>query len=124
MFHYVKSPGREAAMGLGLPEVRPTAPKGFYATYLKRFFDIAFILGTAPFVLPIVGFFAFLVKLDGGPAFYGQPRIGRDGRRFTCWKLRSMVVNADKSGVDSTSANDQRITAVGHFIRRFKLTTK
>ncbi len=36
-------------------------------------------------------------------------------------KLRSMVVNADKSGVDSTGSNDQRITAVGHFIRRYKL---
>ena len=36
-------------------------------------------------------------------------------------KLRSMVVNADKSGVDSTGANDQRITNVGHFIRRYKL---
>ncbi len=36
-------------------------------------------------------------------------------------KLRSMVVNADKTGVDSTAGNDARITKVGHFIRRFKL---
>ena len=36
-------------------------------------------------------------------------------------KLRSMVKNADTTGVDSTGSNDQRITAVGHFIRRFKL---
>lgn len=133
MFHYVKSPGSEAAMGLGLPEVRPTAPKGIYATYVKRFFDIAFILMTAPFVLPIVGLFAFLVKLDGGPAFYGQPRIGRDGRRFTCWKLRSMVVNADEHLGEYLEANpsakaewlvsqklthDPRITRIGHFIRK------
>ena len=36
-------------------------------------------------------------------------------------KLRSMIVNADRSGVDSTSADDQRITKIGHFIRKFKL---
>ena len=36
-------------------------------------------------------------------------------------KLRSMVINADKSGVDSTGSNDRRITRVGHFIRRYKL---
>lgn len=36
-------------------------------------------------------------------------------------KLRSMVINADKSGVDSTGANDKRITWIGHFIRRYKL---
>ena len=36
-------------------------------------------------------------------------------------KIRTMKVNADKSGVDSTSANDNRITPIGHFIRKFKL---
>jgi len=53
--------------------------------------------------------------------FYVAPRIGKNGRPFRMIKLRSMVVNADKSGVDSTGANDMRITAVGHFIRRYKL---
>ncbi|MFM7373153.1 MAG: sugar transferase, partial [Sphaerospermopsis kisseleviana] len=43
------------------------------------------------------------------------------GKPFQMLKLRSMVVNADRIGVDSTSANDPRITRVGHFIRRYKL---
>lgn len=38
---------------------------------------------------------AFLIKRDGGPVFYGQERIGKNGKVFTCWKLRTMVVDAD-----------------------------
>jgi lipopolysaccharide/colanic/teichoic acid biosynthesis glycosyltransferase len=49
------------------------------------------------------------------------PRVGKDGKPFQMVKLRSMVVNADKSGVDSTAAGDPRITKVGHFIRSYKL---
>lgn len=52
---------------------------------------------------------------------YIAPRVGRFGQEFRMIKLRSMVVNADKSGVDSTSANDIRITPIGHVIRKFKL---
>ncbi|MCM2282475.1 MAG: sugar transferase, partial [Bdellovibrionaceae bacterium] len=53
--------------------------------------------------------------------FYVAPRMGRNEKPFRMVKMRSMVMNADKSGVDSTSANDRRITGVGHFIRRYKL---
>jgi len=53
--------------------------------------------------------------------FYVAPRVAKDGGSFWMVKLRSMVVNADKSGVDSTSLNDARITSIGQFIRKFKL---
>jgi lipopolysaccharide/colanic/teichoic acid biosynthesis glycosyltransferase len=53
--------------------------------------------------------------------FYIATRVGRNGHPFRMVKLRSMVINADKAGVDSTSNNDRRITAVGRFIRTFKL---
>jgi lipopolysaccharide/colanic/teichoic acid biosynthesis glycosyltransferase len=53
--------------------------------------------------------------------FYMGPRVARGGRVFKMAKLRSMVVRADKSGVDSTASNDPRITPVGKFIRRYKL---
>lgn len=53
--------------------------------------------------------------------FYIAPRVGKNNRIFRMVKLRSMVIKADESGVDSTSADDSRITAIGHFIRRFKL---
>lgn len=89
---------------------------------LKRLFDIVGsalgLLAASPVLLPVM----FLVwKQDGHSPFYVAPRVGRKGRAFKMVKLRSMVVNADKSGVDSTGSNDMRITAVGQFIRRYKL---
>lgn len=53
--------------------------------------------------------------------FYVATRVGKGGRVFRMIKLRSMVVNADRAGGDSTSANDGRITPVGHIIRACKL---
>jgi len=133
VFHYVKSMDSNEAVGFGLPEVKPTAPKGFYAQYFKRFIDLCFILMTTPVVLPIVGLFALLAKMDGGPAFYAQKRVGRDGRIFECWKIRSMVTDAEKVLeqylaenpeanaewlVSQKLRNDPRITQIGKFIRK------
>lgn len=89
---------------------------------LKRLFDmLAAAVGlilASPVLLPVM----FLVwKQDGFSPFYIAPRVGKGEKMFKMVKLRSMIKNADKSGVDSTSANDQRITRVGHFIRRYKL---
>ena len=89
---------------------------------MKRLFDIvgstAGLVVAAPILLPVM----FLVwKQDGHSPFYVAPRVGRSGKPFNMVKLRSMIINADKSGVDSTGSNDQRITKVGHFIRRCKL---
>ena len=89
---------------------------------MKRLFDIfgsSFgLIAASPLLCPVM----FLVwKQDKHSPFYVAPRVGKDGKSFKMVKLRSMVINADKSGVDSTGANDQRITRVGHFIRRYKL---
>lgn len=89
---------------------------------LKRLFDViasAFgLLLASPVLLPVM----FLVwRQDKHSPFYVAPRVGRNDKSFKMIKLRSMVINADKSGVDSTAANDNRITAVGQFIRRYKL---
>lgn len=89
---------------------------------MKRAFDIVVsfigLILISPVILPVM----FLVwRQDGFSPFYVAPRVGAGGRMFKMVKLRSMVKNADRAGVDSTSATDQRITPVGHFIRRFKL---
>ena len=89
---------------------------------IKRLFDIfASLFGlliTSPILLPVI----FLVwKEDKKSPFYIAPRSGRNGKVFKMVKLRSMVVDADKTGVDSTSGNDMRITPIGHRIRRYKL---
>ena len=89
---------------------------------IKRLVDILAsffgLLITSPILLPVM----FLVwKEDKKSPFYIAPRSGRNGTTFKMVKLRSMVVDADKSGVDSTSSNDIRITPIGHKIRRYKL---
>jgi len=89
---------------------------------LKRALDVVLsalgLMAASPVLLPTL----LLVWLqDYHSPFYIANRVGLRGRPFRMVKLRSMVVNADRSGVDSTSSNDKRITAVGHFIRRFKL---
>ena len=89
---------------------------------LKRPFDIAVSLGLLLLASPVLLVVCFLVwRQDGQSPFYIAPRVGRGGGTFRMVKLRSMVKNADASGVDSTGANDMRITPIGHFIRRYKL---
>lgn len=89
---------------------------------MKRIFDfILALIGliiSSPILIPVI----FLVWIqDWHSPFYIAPRVGRDENQFKMLKLRSMIVNADKSGVDSTSSNDKRITGVGRFIRKYKL---
>ena len=72
--------------------------------------------------LPVLLLVSALIWLEDrhGP-LYLAPRVGSGGRTFQMIKLRSMVVRADRSGVDSTAKSDRRITRVGAWIRRFKL---
>jgi lipopolysaccharide/colanic/teichoic acid biosynthesis glycosyltransferase len=89
---------------------------------VKRLLDVTFALLGLLLTSPLLLFFAYLIKRhDNGPALYLPIRAGRDGVPFKMFKLRSMVVNADKSGVSSTANSDSRITPIGAFIRRFKV---
>jgi lipopolysaccharide/colanic/teichoic acid biosynthesis glycosyltransferase len=89
---------------------------------VKRLFDIGVSLSLLLLAAPLLLVVCFLVwRQDRQSPFYVAPRVGRGGGTFRMIKLRSMVKNADASGVDSTGANDMRITPVGHFIRRYKL---
>jgi len=71
---------------------------------------------------PIFVLMIFWIKKDSpGPVFYRGVRVGRQGKPFKIFKFRSMVVDAEKTGVSSTSLQDSRITASGQFIRKWKL---
>ncbi len=88
---------------------------------MKRAFDLV-ASGTGLILLsPLLLILALLIWLqDYKSPFYIAARTGRGERPYDMIKFRSMVVRADKTGVDSTAANDPRITGLGRFIRRFK----
>src|ERR1700730_9961923 len=89
---------------------------------MKRLFDIVGASCGLLIASPVLLIVMFLIWWeDKHSPFYVAARVGKDGRPFRMVKQRSMTVNADRTGVDSTAANDRRITPVGHFVRRFKL---
>ena len=90
--------------------------------FLKRAFDILVSAILLLLLSPILLFFAIWIKLDSpGPVFYRQERVTSYGRIFRIFKFRTMKVDADKMGSLVTLKNDDRITRVGHVIRRYRL---
>ena len=87
-----------------------------------RFLDVLAALVGLILMSPVLVPAMIIVWLqDLHSPFYISPRVGKGGGMFRMVKLRSMVVNADESKVDSTAASDPRISRVGQIIRRFKL---
>lgn len=102
----------------------------------KRMLDLALVLAAAPFVLPLLLPMIALIRASGGPVLFGHVRVGRDGRPFRCWKLRTMVSDADarlrrhlaEDGAAAAEwqatrklARDPRITALGRALRKSSL---
>lgn len=107
-----------------------------YRKLVKRPLDILLVLMSAPFIVPVVFLLAFLVFREGGNPFYTQQRVGRDGKLYRMWKLRSMVVDADKrlsAYLEQNPAarrewnetqklrDDPRVTRLGRMLRRSSL---
>lgn len=91
---------------------------------VKRVFDIVSSGLMLIIVSPVMLATAIAIKAtDGGPVFYKQCRLTRDGKKFDVLKFRSMRVDAEKDGVArlSTGSKDHRITPVGHFIRKVRI---
>lgn len=89
---------------------------------LRRAVDVACALVGLVMLSPLLVLIAAAVKLgDGGPVFYLHPRVGRNFRRFSLLKFRSMVADADLRGGPLTGADDPRVTRVGRLLRRTKL---
>ena len=89
---------------------------------MKRVFDITFSLLGLIFTWPILLLFSLAVWYqDRHSPLYIAPRVGFHGKEFSMIKMRSMIVNAHTSGVDSTASSDPRVTAIGRIIRRYKL---
>ena len=107
-----------------------------YRNYGKRIFDISLVLIAAPVVLPVMAILVVLVALGGSKPFYSQERVGRNGRLFKMWKLRTMVPDAEKRLKEYLEGNsdaqaewnskqklalDPRITSIGFVLRKSSL---
>ena len=89
---------------------------------MKQIVDVLISFFGLVFLSPILFIFIFLIyRQDKSSPFYIAPRVGKNNNMFNIIKLRSMSIGADKSGVNSTSSNDSRITPLGHKIRKYKL---
>jgi exopolysaccharide biosynthesis polyprenyl glycosylphosphotransferase len=101
--------------------------------FVKRAFDTIFSSLMLVLCLPVLAVLAIWIKLDSpGSVFYESHRVGKKGRVFTCYKLRTMVSNADdlkeslrdrneRDGPFFKIENDPRITRSGKFLRRYSL---
>lgn len=114
-----------------LPEI--PEERSLYRNGAKRVVETLLVLLTAPVTLPLILLMALLVACDGNNPFFVQKRLGRNGKVFRIWKLRSMVVDAEqhlkahleqdpeaRSQWDSTQKlkRDPRVTRVGRLLRK------
>lgn len=90
---------------------------------IKRLFDVVLSLIGLIIASPIMLITALCIKIyDGGPVFYTQERLTKDGRIFKVYKFRSMITDAEKDGkARLAGVNDDRITPVGRFIRKVRI---
>ena len=91
---------------------------------IKRLMDIVISSIAIVVLSPVILIVSILIKKeDGGPAFYKQVRLTKNGKEFAILKFRSMRVDAEKDGVArlSTGDNDDRITKIGRIIRKCRL---
>lgn len=113
-----------------------SAPRRIYASYGKRAFDLLVLVLAAPAVLPLVALIVVVVSLTGSRPFYSQQRVGQGGKIFRCWKVRTMVRDADAAllrilaengdlaaewAVNQKLSRDPRVTVIGRVLRKTSL---
>lgn len=109
---------------------------GWYRRFGKRVFDVTLAVLILPLLTPAIAILWLMAQRDGGPGFFGHERVGQGGTFFKCWKIRSMVHDANERlevllasdpvaraewERDQKLSNDPRITGFGRFIRRTSL---
>ena len=117
-------------------EMRSDVSGAFYKNYIKRALDVLAILIFLPIVGPLIAIIALFVALDGSNPFYSQLRVGKNGKHFRLWKIRTMTRDADdrlESYLQSNAAaraewdlhqklkHDPRITKLGRYLRKVSL---
>jgi exopolysaccharide production protein ExoY len=119
---------------------KTNVPSGVFLTLYrrigKRALDMFFVVVSLPVTLPLILILAVLVLRDKKVPFFGHRRIGRNGHEFYCWKIRSMVPNAEERlrfyleshpearaewNANFKLENDPRITQLGKLLRQSSL---
>ena len=110
--------------------------EGFYPRYGKRALDLALAVLMLPVIMPILALICAIARFEGGQAILAQERVGRGGRRYRCYKIRTMVPDAEKVLAELCAAdpevaaewntyqklrNDPRVTRFGAFLRKTSL---
>lgn len=97
--------------------------QGFLRIFVKRTFDICASIMIFLFSLPIMLIAGLCIFIEnGGPVFYHQERVGKNGKSFTVIKFRSMQIDAESGGIPQwASINDSRVTKVGKIIRKLRI---
>lgn len=115
------------------PVALPTEKFSLYRHMGKRVMDIVLVLAASPIVFLVIAVMALFVSRDGHNPFYSQKRVGRGGKTYRMWKMRTMVPNAKAQLDDYLAQNpeaatewdahqklmhDPRITRVGRILRK------
>lgn len=122
---FTASPTAEAADKT--PEKEYTIPPevpagGALYRFCKRCFDVLFsALALLVFLLPMLVISLCILCDSRGPVFFLQDRLGKDGRPFSVYKFRTMVVGAEKHGPQWAAKDDDRCTRVGRILRKSRL---
>jgi exopolysaccharide biosynthesis polyprenyl glycosylphosphotransferase len=90
---------------------------------IKRLLDVGESLCLLILTAPIMAVAAILVRLSSpGPALFKQTRVGADGKEYTLYKFRTMIVDAEQNtGPVLAASKDPRITGTGHFLRATRI---
>lgn len=108
--------------GIPLVSIREVPLDAYVGRLWKRAFDLGFSFFAILILSPVLIAVAIAIKLDSkGPVFYKPVRLGIRGSQIRIFKFRSMKHNPAASGDRSTAQNDDRITRVGKFIRKYSL---
>ena len=89
---------------------------------MKRLFDIVFASVMLVLFAPLFIVLACWISLDSrGGVFFGQERVGINGKHFKLWKFRTMKPHSERGGQLTVGSSDSRITRAGYFLRKFKV---
>lgn len=126
----------DSASVLSETALRERGQNSLYLRFGKRVFDLVLAVLLLPMLIPVILGIWLVIRSDGGNGFFAHRRVGQNGKVFRCWKIRTMVMDAEarlrKYLAENPEAalewkqshkltNDPRITRLGHFLRATSL---